>query len=100
MTRVAEVGLRRGRQSGAMSAGDLIVVTAAAVSSLTGVVQAYVAWRASRQAAPALVVTLESGAVVTIVDGTAAEIATLLLAAQVTAAVSEDDETAPSQEPS
>jgi Effector Associated Constant Component 1 len=82
VTHSAKVELRPGRQSDSMSAGDLIVVVATAVSALTGVVQAYAAWRASRPTAPAIVVTLKSGATVSIAKGSAEELAALLRAAE------------------
>lgn len=77
----AELALRPARASGAMSAGDAIVVAAGAVSSLSAVVQAYAAWRSTRHAPPALMVRLENGATVTVVHGSPDEAAALLRAA-------------------
>lgn len=73
VARAAEIGLRQGRTTGAMSAGDAIVVIASAVSSLAAVVQAYAAWRSARQDAPALIVIFEDGGTVTVVRGSAQE---------------------------
>jgi hypothetical protein len=64
-----------------MSAGDAIAVAVSAVSSLSTVVQAYAAWRSSRQHAPALVVMFEGGVALTVAQGSAQEIASVAQAA-------------------
>lgn len=84
--RVGEVSLEAGRQGGAMSAGDVIVLTATAASSLSAVVQAFVAWRSARQSAPALVLRFEEGTVVRVEHGSAKDIALIVGTAELACA--------------
>lgn len=80
VTRGAELALRSAHGSGAMSVGDAIVVSASAVSSLSAIVQAYAAWRSTRQASPTLVVSLQDGNVIHVARGSADEAAALVRA--------------------
>lgn len=78
VTRAAEVTLETARQTGRMSAGDVIVLASTAVSALSAAVSAYAAWRASRQQpAPALTISVNGAEGIVISTGSAAELALL-----------------------
>lgn len=75
---VSNIGMESRPGARTMSAGDIITVASSGVTALTGIVSAYAAWRASRAAAPAVQITIAGFETVTIVNGTEAEVRSLV----------------------
>jgi len=87
VTRVSELKMQSERPSGAMSAGDVIVLTTSAVSALSATVQAFAAWRSSRPSAPSLTIRVDGAGTVIVSTGSAQELALLARIANLPGAV-------------
>jgi hypothetical protein len=79
VTRSIDVELRTEQSPEGMSAGDVIVLAATAVSALSSVVSAYAAWKAMRGSAPTLIVTVDGRSPLEIREGLAVELKPLEL---------------------
>jgi hypothetical protein len=69
----AKLALESDPASGAMSAGDVIVLTCTAASSVSALLQAYVAWRTARQDEPRFIVQINGGSRIILSSGSATE---------------------------